>query len=377
MKSNSARWSILLLLVFCVTALAESAPVALTAFKPPRAQDGAGAIEPVNFGDIAAGSIAAPAGGGSCSLGETQYRIEFPGGARTVEIELNASQASQLYVRRGVPIAVGTGGIVADSRSVTSAKIQRFRLPLPSFLRERSPLLPATFFVAVANCGAGAADYTLSAKLAGPPDAETVRLDINDVTVGSVPAPEPGFCRLSRTQYTIFNSFDPCSGGTTQGATVFADQNVNVYVRAGRPVTEENGIVTYDTVTRSQEKFHFVGPAGSGVSFVAIENCGFSKVDYALVSSLLIGDVFPPIIAQAFFVKKDLHVIGFLFPRPGTVYFDGQPQETISGGQTSDFRDILIVKKAKKKIAHNQTVRLTLSPPDAPCPPLVFIFTRP
>ncbi|PYT03072.1 MAG: hypothetical protein DMF60_19440 [Acidobacteria bacterium] len=70
-------------------------------------------IEPLNAGDVAAGSILAPSADpkapGDCLLGDTQYMINFPGGAHKLVIDLKGSQDVDLYVRRGAAIALNQG----------------------------------------------------------------------------------------------------------------------------------------------------------------------------------------------------------------------------------------------------------------------------
>ena len=160
---------------------------------------------------------------------------------------------------------------------------------------------------------------------------------------------------------------------------VRADQAVNVYVLKGRPITVENGIVMYDYVTSSQAKLQIVGLAqntpGAALFFIAVENCGFDAANYTVASAEGIADFFPPFITNAFFEKKDLHVVGLDFAQDAIVWLDGAPQETTFGGTTSDSHDVLIVRKAKKRIARHQTVRITVKRLDCTSP--TFIFTRP
>jgi hypothetical protein len=112
---------------------------------------------------------------------------------------------------------------------------------------------------------------------------------------------------------------------------------------------------------------------GGAVFFLAIENCSFDVANYTLIAGEGIADVFPPIIFRAFFEKKDLRIIGFQIHR-AKVFFDDQPQEAINGGFDGNF-EVLIIKKAKKKIARHQSVRITTTDFGCSSPP--FIFTRP
>ena len=120
MKFNGARLSILLVLMLCSTAFpqtrirsnsqdynsdsfatAESSPIAVTAPKSRLAQDGPLAIESLSSGDVVTGSIPAPAIVDDCLLGETQYKVEYPGAPRKLVIELKTDQHAGIYARRG------------------------------------------------------------------------------------------------------------------------------------------------------------------------------------------------------------------------------------------------------------------------------------
>lgn len=350
-----------------------------------RAQSGACCIEPLNPGDIVAGLLPAPAGANGCLLGDTQYKIDFPGGARKLVIDLTVSQSVTVYIRRGSPIAIEDGQIRADFsdfRFISSTRVERFSFPSPGRMSNFEPGIPllqsGSYFIGVSNCGKEATSYTMSAKILDPPDAETINLSGEPVQVGSVPAPEPGFCRIGRSQYLRSTFFTPCGGATLATVIVRADQNVNLYFRKGQPVTEENGIVMYDGLTTSQGKLQLIfvasGTPGTTDFFIAIENCGFATVNYTITSVLITGDPVPVIIESVFFKKKDLYIVGFSL-RGATVFIDDQPQQGTEGGRDSNFRDIIIIKKAKKMIARGQTVRITIGRNG--CSSVPFVFTRP
>lgn len=401
MKISGIRWSILMILIFCgatfsqihphsrlgyktnLFLMAEGAPPAVTASGAIGTQDPQPVIVSLNSGEIAEGSIPAPAVANDCLLGNTQYRIEFPGGALKLLIELEGNQDIDLYVRRGALIALEEGKILSDFKSDSPRTTEK--LSLPSFVSNSdfsagTPLLePGTYFIAITNCGPGAAGYKLSARIINPPDAETLPIDLSSVEVGSVLAADPGFCKIGRTQYTASAFFNPCSGGFSWIIVIRADQNVKVYVRKNNPVTVENGVVIFDRVSESQAKTQFIqlseDTPGLGLYFIAIENCSSDVANYTVTPFATIADVFPPLITNAFFKKKNLHVVGHLFSEGWVVLLDGQPQETIFGGRTGDSQDVLIVKKAKKKIARRQAVRITLKKGE--CTSSTFLFVRP
>ena len=337
-------------------------------------------IEPLNAGDVAAGSILAPSADpkapSDCLLGDTQYMINFPGGARKLVIDLKGSQDVDLYVRRGAAIALNQGKLLADYISHSPLETERLSVPSANYSR----LLEAgTYFIAITNCGPGAADYTVSWSIVDPPAIDTVGLAVHGLEIGSVPAPESGSCRVGRTQYIAFATLDSCGDASFWAVFINADQNVNVYVRKDRPITVENGIVMYDRVTESQSKHQEIGISqdtpGTGKFFIAVENCSFQPANYTILSLLAIADAFPPFIASVS-LEGRLVVMGYSLTERGIVLLDDQPQPTVYGGMTNDFRDILIVKKAKRKIARHQTVRITIRRDDT-CDSLPFIFTRP
>jgi hypothetical protein len=390
MRFNRARWSILLVLVFCIAAsfqprvrsssqyyasgaflISESPQPAAVAPKPQ------GAVEAINSGDTVSGSISGKIN--DCLLAEKQYKIEFPGGARKLIIELTANGSLNLYARRGAPVAIENGNVVADYRSPFAATTQRLLLPSPSsFSGSLSLLQPGTYFIAITNCLFDGASFTLTAKIQGPPDADFVSLNPNETTVGSITAPATGFCLRGRTQYAVASVTVPCLGGAFQIITVVADQKINVYTRKTRPITEENDLVIYDTVTptqaTSQNIFLPFNSFETAQFFIAIENCNSSPVNYVVSTTLMFGD--PPLltITGASLKKKDLLVFGIGLTEGMPVLIDGQPQPTIYGGKDSGQRDILIVKKWKKKIAGRQSVIITVLRGDCQSAPFSFVI---
>ena len=392
MKLSDLRWTGLLLLMFwCAVyfatythagssktdlfAKARSVP----AREIVHSRDGHIIIEPLNASDVAAGSIVAPSvdpkGPSDCLLGDTQYMINFPGGARKLVIDLKGSQDVDLYVRRGAAIALNERKLLADFISDSPQNTERLSVPSANYSR----LLEAgTYFIAITNCGPGAADYTVVWSILDPPATETVGLAVHGLEIGSVPAPEPGFCRIGPTQYFVFADLDLCGDAFFWSVGVDSDQNINVYVRKDRPITVENGIVMYDRVTESQAKQQQIGISqdtpGGGKFFIAVENCSFKPANYTIASLAGIADAFPPFITAAS-LEGRLVVVGYFFTERGIVLLDDQPQPTVYGGMTNDFKEILIVKKAKKKIARHQTVHIAIR--RDVCDSFPFTFTRP
>lgn len=335
-------------------------------------------IEPLNAGDFAAGSISAPLvdpkTAGDCVLGDTQYKIEYPGGARKLLIEARGSSDVDVYVRRGSLVAVEQGKILADFKSETPRSTETLRVPNFGYsnLVERG-----TYFIAISNCGPGAADYSLTWKAEDPSGNATIDLAAHGVEVGSVESPEPGSCRLGRSQYFAPVFLDSCGDALEWVITITADQNLNVYLRKNMPVTVENGLVIYDSFIQSQARVQNVGLSldapGSATLFIALENCGLEPAAYTVRSIAGVADGFPPFITSVALVGKHLNVIG-VFLTGGTVLLDDQPQRTLPGEPTSGF-DTLIVKRVKGKLSSNQMVRVTVKRGVCESPP--FVFKRP
>ena len=201
-------------------------------------------------------------------------------------------------------------------------------------------------------------------------------LESGKEVTGSIPTPVPGNCGISRTQYRFSGGFSPCGGGSSLAVTIRADQNVNVLIRKDRPVTVENGVFMYDQMSENQVKVHNLGgfqpTPGTGTFFIAVLNCGFEPVNYAVTTGLIIAE--PSLfISNVFLKKKKLHVIGAL--RGATVLINGQPQKTINDGQDENFLDVLIVKNAKKKLPRNQFFIILATRPGG-CSSNSFIFIR-
>ena len=339
-----------------------------------------GALESLNPGDLVAGSIPAPAVPNDCLLGVTQYRIEFPGGPRKLVIDLDGDQDVDLYLRRGSPVAKEGGAILADFKAASPQKKER--LSAPSFTQGRDfllgvPLLEAgAYFIAVTNCGPDAAAYTLSAKILDPPDVDRVNLTVNGVEVGAVPAANTGLCGLGRTQYVAPASHDSCGSSFFWSIAIRADQAINVYVRQSHPVAVENGVLIYDWMTQAPASSQMIGIAlstqGNAAFFIAVENCSSDAANYTVAPSAGIADSFPPVVVEAFFERKDLHVAGYFFGTGAVVLLDGQPQETAVGEMTSDFHEVLIVRRAKKKIPRNQIVHITVKRSECTSTPFQF-----
>src|SRR6185295_20118022 len=103
MKFNRTRWSVLVILVFCATALAQAhlrvsrsnyktTSVATTvAREAVTAQANFQLIEVIESGKEVTGSIPASATANECALGQKQYKIEIAGGDKRLRVVLGGN----------------------------------------------------------------------------------------------------------------------------------------------------------------------------------------------------------------------------------------------------------------------------------------------
>ena len=131
MKFNRTRWSILITLVFCATALAQAhlpgsrsnyktnSFATVAAREPVNAQANLQLIELLESGKEVTGSVQASTVANDCVLGGKQYKIEIVGGDKKLRVVLGGDSNVDLYIRRGAPVAIEDGEIVSDFKSVS------------------------------------------------------------------------------------------------------------------------------------------------------------------------------------------------------------------------------------------------------------------
>lgn len=383
MKFNRTRWSVPVILVFYVTALAQAhLPVSsndsfVTTESTIAARNTQGnlqLIELLESGKEVKGSIPASTADNGCALGGKQYKIEIVSGDKRLRVVLGGSSNVDLYIRRNAPVAIEDGKIVADFKSTSPRETEG--IGIPSF--GEAPIQPGSYFIAISNCTTAAVDYMLIAAISDPFDVDIFDLSPVSVLTGSVPAPAPGACGISRTQYRLSEAFSPCGTGALWDVTINADKNVNVVIRKDKPVAVENGVIMYDSMSENQVKVHhlrnFQKTPGQGTFYIAVLNCGFEPVNYTVSSTQIISDPALLTITNVSLKKKKLRVTGVLL-QGATVLIDGHIQETVDGGQDENLLDVLIVKNAKKKIPRDQTVIITVVKPGI-CSVNSYAFTR-
>jgi len=124
------------------------------------------------------GSLPAPEPN-SAVLGSTQYTIQLPAGATQLKVDLSGNQDVDLFVRFGQRIVVQGGQVVADHRADTQSNNESLTITSSS-----SPTLrTGVYYIAVANFGPGAANFTVTATVTtGSSGGQAEELKVDDGT---------------------------------------------------------------------------------------------------------------------------------------------------------------------------------------------------
>ncbi len=114
-------------------------------------------------GAAVTGSVIAPSGGLGVLL-NTQYAIFVPPGATQLKIDLTGNQDVDLFARFGQRIVIAGGNLIADYGSTQNGIV-------PESITVTSASSPALqsglYYIAIANFGPGAANFTLTATITG------------------------------------------------------------------------------------------------------------------------------------------------------------------------------------------------------------------
>ncbi len=97
----------------------------------------------------------------ACALSTTQYMIQAPNGSRQLRIDLVGNQDVDFYVRLGQAVSLANGTVAADYRADSQASSESLVITSSS----SPPLQSGTYFIAVSNCGAATANFTLTATV--------------------------------------------------------------------------------------------------------------------------------------------------------------------------------------------------------------------
>lgn len=128
--------------------------------------NGFGGIQPVlalTSGAAQTGTLAAPPTANDCRIDPTQYTIQVPLNATQLRLTLTGNQDVDLYARFGQRVAGVSPNYTGDHVSDSPNNSETVTVTPSS-----SPLLRAgTYYLGVANCGPGAASYTVTATVTG------------------------------------------------------------------------------------------------------------------------------------------------------------------------------------------------------------------
>jgi len=335
------------------------------------------ATEQLVPGERTTGSIPA-AEPGRRILSGTQFTVLYPGGGAKLTLEFHPDHPVNLYVRRNVPVIKDGDKVIYDA-DLGWFNSQVYSIPI------QPPFNAETYFIALENAWPTPVNFTLTASLSGPPDADTIDLSVpsyekRSLELGSIPMPaDPNACALGRTQYTIsVPDTEYCDWPTAWIVQLRGDRDLNLYVRNGQRVTVEDGKVVADFSSKPPSGTGVFSASGSPSQtprvrtfFIAVENCNPAAAVYSLTFEPVIPDLAPPFIANVFLEGKALHVTGF-FQDPRSVLFDGEPQKTKTEYDGS--QNVLIVKGARNKIRRGETVMVSVK--QGFCTTRPFPYTR-
>jgi uncharacterized protein (TIGR03437 family) len=135
----------------------------------------------------------------ACVLNTTQYSIPITADARRLQISLSGNQDVDLYARFNNQIGVQSGQLVADYSSDSGEFVEDLSIT-PNIL---PPLQSGTYFIGVTNCGASAANFTLTATVTngGGQVTEELRVDDNSPESGVIGSGLFYVNRLTPLQY--------------------------------------------------------------------------------------------------------------------------------------------------------------------------------
>jgi hypothetical protein len=223
----------------------------------------------------------------TCVLGPTQYRIQVSSQATQLKIELSGNQNVNLYARFNQRVEVQGGMTVADFKSESTAGTESITVTPSS----TPPLQQGAFFIAVANCSASVATFTVKATIGV--ELETIDLTSGMAQMGSVPGTATaGRCDLGFTQYRI----QVPSGATQLRVNLSGNQDVDLFVRFNQRVAVQGAQVVADfrsetlTGTESVTITATSRPAlQTGPYFIAVGNCSANTATISVTATVTGG----------------------------------------------------------------------------------------
>ena len=294
----------------------------------------------------------APRSSGSCGLGETQYVIQYPGGATRVKIQITvpAAQAASLFVfaRFGQRVTRENDRLLFDF--ATSGTAPLYFPTTGPHLFEAGP-----YYIALNNCSTDPLDFTIRATLLLPTEGDTATLT-PETSFGAIPAGTPDSCSLSPTQYRVLAPGGGPCGGIFLGIGAQSDQNITLYARRDQRVAIEDGHIVADLVTTTTGKTQFFNLTTSGIYYIAVGNCSTATANYTISTSLIaIDPPFPALVNRCQLVREPngrlvLDVYGANIHAGATVTVGGIAPKKIrfvelEDGSTTTYKHIRLVKK--------------------------------
>lgn len=185
----------------------------------------------------------------ACALDPTQYTMEVneqgPCGTTYTEVSIFSDPKVKLYVRFGQKVEIVDGRVIADYKAESETAFKRVLLA--------PPYLGGTYYVAVANCGAGPASFSLGFGVA---IADYFGPFIKEVTVRGKKLMVHG-CGFQRDALLYMNGKQQQTGYTTS-----AEMPTLVARKAAKKIPE--GVTVYlqiqDANGRLSEPFPFTRP---------------------------------------------------------------------------------------------------------------------
>jgi uncharacterized protein (TIGR03437 family) len=310
-------------------------------------QAGAPDTVPLASGAAQTGSIVAPPAQ-LCTLSPTQYTIQTPNAAANLLLLLQGGGASpniDLYARFGQRVAITSGSIVADYSAKSAGGSLESLTISPS---SSPPIRQGVYYIAVNNCGPGAANFTLRATVCTLALSTTNQNFAAGGGDGSVNVIAGSNCNVNWTATSNANWITIATGASGQSngvVTYTVAPNTTISPRTGTmtiagqtfTITQAGASCTY-AIAPASRSFGAGGGNGSvnvtaldGCNWTATSNLAWVKIDSG-ASGAGNGSV-------SFSVSANLDTS----PRSGALTVAGQTFTVMQAGAAATARVIRVV----------------------------------